>query len=1369
MAFSPNTVIDGIRSFPGGMNAGADPADLPPEQLAILVNGTIRGSFVSDRPPFQQLAISGDFDGSGLFQGACYFKPDNGPELIVSQIGGKIYTFNPGYLTATSAYYAISGGNNPADATNGPFQAYLWQAERWVIINDGVSSPVLFDGLEAKRNISSAPIATVSGSVGSLVVGSTYTINFTAPYSGPQNVALLIKNPSGQWVGSFKINQTITPGTTNSTLQGGPATLPKDTLLATRTQATNYSASVTAAASTDNGSTPVYAWQGTASGFSGGATIVPQASSDLTGSHLTIGGVDRGAITSMNDYLSHAYLVGVDLSGVSGPAYVQTGTTPNPAKTSLTLQLSKSWSGAGHLYVTGVGAGSSGLSVNQSFTVKSYSGTTVTIATGSGVWTGTIGAGTTVSDSTSTSYNYTTIATVNQAVSVVAGSATAADLSPAYQSAAIQVYALNPDMTLILPGTLTLASKSTTPTSSLSVTVVTLNTGQTSIPDQSQVYQGTSIPIGKQGAYIRGRNYIALPDGASFIVSDPVGGSMGSSAYQYRDAVLQFQQSASLLGGLIRVPSNAGKIAWIVPGNTLDASLGQGPAQVGCENGVFSCNLPDDYSKWQTTDQPVLSQSVIDDGGVGPWAVVSANSDLIYRSIDGQMRSVSLSRRDFSNWGQVPCSSEVRGVLAADPKDLLPWCSGLKFDNRSLMTTGLVHGSQGTYGTKLAVINFDPLSGLRGKQPSVYDGIWTGLNILQLVAGTFGGVKRCFAFYYDTQGQSIGLAELLPSPSKPQAGKLGPYDCNDWLIQSYNNTAQITSVLPRTLNTGDVIQSAQAGAWLAIVSSPSQSVTGSSVPGIIGSVTARQSDNSGIIGLATGVEIGWQPASQATSYNIYRSTDATTLTDTAVLTPLATVAPGAYLDTAVVSGTRYFYRVAGINDHGEGPRSVLVGATYYDTLPASNGSTATTAPNITQMAAVVNGSHLYVYVSAMWNENAPANYTASLWRSLTGEAGTFTLIQSLSTDYVASGWNVLVDEPPLTTPPTTYYYLVVGRNKNTHALQSSGAKMALTAKVPTAFTNTLPTYTLEALHFTAIPGQLYVLSPVGETRGIISVTSTALIADNSVWKKSSLTLSVQDGGSFTIGQEDILALMLPTWTSSGVVKAGVGIASLPATVQLQDQWTLGDSVVLIGTKPAIISGAGRTATNQLFPIKQRFETGPVLRQAGPAIRGGMIKLPREMVRLIDGEIHLQDIQSDVQVAVYFRPNSSWLWKLWRSWTITYDPYPTGSSGRASYQIPLGLGEPPHDCDKSTNRPWREAFWFHIAVEITGHCTFLEGLFYGNVLQTGLAPLNPITQPTRLMPVPNPPSPVEPTEVSGLTGAGGEVIIGAGGGTITPAE
>jgi len=276
---------------------------------------------------------------------------------------------------------------------------------------------------------------------------------------------------------------------------------------------------------------------------------------------------------------------------------------------------------------------------------------------------------------------------------------------------------------------------------------------------------GTELPAGRMGVYGLGRNWLCLLDGKQFIASDLVGGSSGTLALNFRDAVLKVTENDFLLGGgLFTIPGAYGEIRAMLFSETLDASLGQGALQIFTDRSVFSCNAPVDRLTWQSLVNPILTESAKGGGGLSQWSTINVNSDIMSRARDG-IRTLILSRREFNTWGNVPISREVEPQINRDSDDLLRFSSAVVFDNRGLMTTeGVLNDTRGVYFTRLIPINYDPESTLRGKEAAVYDALyWQGLNILRILEGTFANTKRCFMFTLNNRTAKIELWELLPS------------------------------------------------------------------------------------------------------------------------------------------------------------------------------------------------------------------------------------------------------------------------------------------------------------------------------------------------------------------------------------------------------------------------------------------------------------------------------------------------------------------------------------------------------------------------------------------------------------------------------
>jgi hypothetical protein len=301
------------------------------------------------------------------------------------------------------------------------------------------------------------------------------------------------------------------------------------------------------------------------------------------------------------------------------------------------------------------------------------------------------------------------------------------------------------------------------------------------------------------GCNAGGRTWLALPDGKSYVASDLTGDPTDTTQYGHTDAVLKMTTNDLLAGGgAFRVPAQAGNITAMVPTAVLDASLGQGALEIFTPSFVFSNNASSSgqpRTDWPGLTYPIQSVSLIGFGSESQWATFNVNNDTMFRAADG-LRSLVLARRDFDVWGNVPQSEEVEPVLSADNQALLNFCSGVQFDNRALFTANPVQTTQGTYHDKIIALNFDPVSSLAGKAPSVYDGIWTGLNVLQLVSGNFGDLIRCFAFVLNTATSHIELWEIMPT--LPDPDYIPAKNLQQW-ASTNNQYDNVTSPIPMSM------------------------------------------------------------------------------------------------------------------------------------------------------------------------------------------------------------------------------------------------------------------------------------------------------------------------------------------------------------------------------------------------------------------------------------------------------------------------------------------------------------------------------------------------------------------------------------------
>lgn len=288
------------------------------------------------------------------------------------------------------------------------------------------------------------------------------------------------------------------------------------------------------------------------------------------------------------------------------------------------------------------------------------------------------------------------------------------------------------------------------------------------------IFDGTSlrraaddeIKPGQCLAYSQGRIWYATQDKngriTRFRATDLIGSKeSGTPQYDYQDSVLKETENTFLNeGGDFSARSDMGEIRAMVIPRMLDTSLGQGPLQVFSQRGVISVNAPIDRTTWKKLTYPILTESQLDYGTLGARFATNVNGDVLYRSVEG-FHSFKLARADFQSWLNTPISVEVDAIIQGDPEEYLFYGSSTLFDSRFIGTTMPRPTPNGMVHDGLVALDTNPLSTLRKRNPPAWEGLWTGIAILQIVKGTFAGVERCFAFARNTAGR-IELWEVLP-------------------------------------------------------------------------------------------------------------------------------------------------------------------------------------------------------------------------------------------------------------------------------------------------------------------------------------------------------------------------------------------------------------------------------------------------------------------------------------------------------------------------------------------------------------------------------------------------------------------------------
>jgi hypothetical protein len=303
------------------------------------------------------------------------------------------------------------------------------------------------------------------------------------------------------------------------------------------------------------------------------------------------------------------------------------------------------------------------------------------------------------------------------------------------------------------------------------------------------------IKCGRVMAYVNGRIWYALANGFSFRATDIVYGD-GTRASVLKETENTFLNE----GGDFAVPSDSGGItAMAVPGDP-DTSLGQGPLLVFTPRYVFSVQAPVDRDTWKNLSYPIQAISLLTSGALGARSAITVNGDVFYRAVDG-VRSFIIARRSFTDPGNTPISGEILNIAENDQTSLLWSGSAVVFDNRLLMTGQPRYNAQGVIHKALMVLDFELITSMRKKFPPAWAGIWTGLDVLQVLKTESVYGDRCFSIARGENG-TIQIWEISKGDKFDNNIADGKKEIQ-WLVHTRAYNFEIPFGLKR-LDSGDI-------------------------------------------------------------------------------------------------------------------------------------------------------------------------------------------------------------------------------------------------------------------------------------------------------------------------------------------------------------------------------------------------------------------------------------------------------------------------------------------------------------------------------------------------------------------------------------
>lgn len=279
---------------------------------------------------------------------------------------------------------------------------------------------------------------------------------------------------------------------------------------------------------------------------------------------------------------------------------------------------------------------------------------------------------------------------------------------------------------------------------------------------------GNQIPAAGPMDYYMGRLWYVRFEKAGWTTSagDIVGGAQGHVAFNYKDSILYVTENPlAAAGDGFSLPTFAGPIRALRHSAAIDKQLGEGQLFIFTRNNVTNLSVPITRADWTSTTEP--AQKVVQNkyGTPAERSIVSVNGDLFYITMEPGVRTLALAVRYFGQWANTSISRNMNRVVPFQDRALLRFGSGILFDNRLYHTClPYVAGPVGVAHSALQVLDFDIISSFQEQLESLpvpaWEGISTGLNVLQLFQGDFGGLDRAFAVVMSSLDGTIQLWEL---------------------------------------------------------------------------------------------------------------------------------------------------------------------------------------------------------------------------------------------------------------------------------------------------------------------------------------------------------------------------------------------------------------------------------------------------------------------------------------------------------------------------------------------------------------------------------------------------------------------------------
>lgn len=274
------------------------------------------------------------------------------------------------------------------------------------------------------------------------------------------------------------------------------------------------------------------------------------------------------------------------------------------------------------------------------------------------------------------------------------------------------------------------------------------------------------VPVSVLGAYNQNRLCIANA-GIDWTAGDPAGSIAAP------DAPITFIEvntgGSPYVGDVYQVPTanrNNDVITAMGFLQVLDKSTEIGPLLVSTAKAIYHYRTDLPRSLWQggTADYVFGSVLLYSAGIIAQRAFINVNSDIIFKSSDGQVRALSMARNEQRLWGNSPISKEVSNFLELIDIDLGKFSTVSYFKNKIFVTCNphrtTAVSPEGIEQTDyinggVVVIEADNIATLSNPNVApVWAGLWTGVRFVDFadvdgemyISAKDGGRNKLYKF-----------------------------------------------------------------------------------------------------------------------------------------------------------------------------------------------------------------------------------------------------------------------------------------------------------------------------------------------------------------------------------------------------------------------------------------------------------------------------------------------------------------------------------------------------------------------------------------------------------------------------------------------